>query len=318
MREGLLQISGNPTNRELAAFDIIRLMTRTFLLAVLILFASTVTAQTNSPRSVPTTEAISHVIQRVDPKTPAIATVAKVGGTVKVHIVISTSGEVASAAAVSGTPLLLQAAIDAVKQWKFSPFLDGKTPVTVATDIEFDFSGGSPENESAVNQKYYNAEDGCRSAMQATKFVEAEAKCREAVEISDQLPKDAVLERSGALSLLANDILSQQRFADSIPFYEKALEIDQRYRKADDADLASEYENLGRAFALAGDFSRADQLYALAVSTFKLAIKNLPSMTENYARRLQRALNEYAQIKDAEQQKDAASDLRRQATEVRP
>lgn len=293
-------------------------MTRIIISAVLILFASTVAAQTDNPRSVPTTEALGHVIQRVDPKPPAIANLAKVGGTVKVHVVISSSGEVASATAVSGAPLLFRAATDAVKQWKFSPFWDGKTPITVATDVEVDFPGVSSGNELATNQKYFSAVDGCRSLMQAAKFVEAEARCREAVETSGQLPKDAVLERSDALSLLGNDILSQQRFEESIPLYEKALEIDQGYRKADDADLASEYENLGRAFALTGGLSRADQLYALAISTFRSAIKDLPSMTENYSRRLQRALNEYAQIKDAEQQKDVASDLRKQAAEVGP
>ena len=58
------------------------------------------------------------------------------------------------------------------------------------------------------------------------------------------------------------------------------------------------YENLGRALALTGEFSRADQLYSTAVSVFRSAIKDLPSMTENYGRRLQRALQEYAQVKD--------------------
>jgi tetratricopeptide (TPR) repeat protein len=293
-------------------------MKEAFLLAVLALFVSTGSAQTRSPRSVPMTDAISHLVHRVDPKPPAIATITKVGGTVKVRIVVATSGDVISASAVSGAPILFGAATDAVKQWKFRPFLDGNTPITVITDVDIDFPGGLSKEESTVNQRYFDAEDKCRSLMRATKFAEAEATCREAVELSNQLPKDAVLERSSALSLLANDVLSQRRFADSIPLYEKALELDQAYLKPYDADLATNYQNLGRAFALTGNFPKADQLYALAVSTFKLAIKNLPSMTENYSRRLRRALNEYAQVKDAEDQKDAASDLRRQASEVGP
>jgi len=237
---------------------------------------------------------------------------------VKVHIVIASSGDVASATAVSGAPILFQAATDAVKQWRFRPFLNDNIPITVATDVEVNFPGGLSESESAVNQRYFGAEEECRSLIHASKLAEAETKCREAVEISNQLPKDAVLERSDALSLLANDLLSQRRFADSIPLYEKALGLDQGYRKADDADLATEYQNLGRAFALTGDLSRADKQYELAVSTFKSAIRDLPEMKENYSRRLQRALNEYAQIKDAEQQEDAAAGLRRQATEVGP
>jgi TonB family protein len=114
---------------------------------------STVVAQIHSPRSVPTADAMSHLIQRVDPKAPAIGNLAKFGGTVKVHIVISTSGEVASVAAVSGASLFVRAATEAVKQWKFSPFLDGKTPTMVATDIDFDFPAGTSESENAAGKE---------------------------------------------------------------------------------------------------------------------------------------------------------------------
>jgi len=54
----------------------------------------------------------------------------------------------------------------------------------------------------------------------------------------------------------------------------------------------------------------ADGLYATAVSTFEasvLSVLNLPEMKENYTRRLKRSLNEYAQLKEAEGQNDAAS-----------
>jgi hypothetical protein len=54
-----------------------------------------------------TTEAISHLISRVDPKAPLLATLAKVGGTVKVHILVDTSGDVVAARAISGTPVLV-------------------------------------------------------------------------------------------------------------------------------------------------------------------------------------------------------------------
>ena len=214
-------------------------MRKAALLVVLTICACTVFAQKNNARSVTTTEAMSHVIQSVAPKAPPVASLANVGGSVKVHIVVSVSGAVASATAVSGAPVLFQAATDAVKQWKFRPFLEGDNPMSVAADVEVNFPGGLSQDQSTVNQKYFGAENECRSLMKATKFIDAEVKCREVVELSNQLPKDAVLERSDALSLLANDLVSQRRFAESIPFYERALELGRGYLKTDDADLAS-------------------------------------------------------------------------------
>jgi hypothetical protein len=176
-----------------------------------------------------------------------------------------------------------------------------------------DFPGGMTESD--VSASYFRLEDECRSLIKDAKYAEAEPNCRQAVEVSKNLPKDAVLERSGALSLLANSIFLQRRYSETIPLYEHALELNKGYLKPDDADLASDYANLGRANAATGNLATADGLYAMAVSTFTAAIKNLPSMYENYSRRLQRTLNEYAELKDAEGQPAAASALRQQATE---
>ena len=219
---------------------------------------------------------------------------------------------------VSGAPVLQKAAIDAVKQWKFRPFLEGLTPIAIATDVELDFPSGMSESESSTRDRYFPIEDECRSLIEAGAYVEAEPKCRQAVEISNNLPKEVVLERGGALSLLANAIFLQSRFTEAVPLYEQALELDKGYLGPDDADLASNYANLGRAYGAIGDLAKADELYATAVSTFRAAIRKLPSMYENYSRRLQRTLNEYAQLKEAEAQIEAASTLRQQASEIGP
>ena len=263
-------------------------------------------------------EGTSHLVQRVEPTVPPIAKVAKIGGKVKVHISISPSGEVSGATMVSGSPMLMSAAIDAVKQWKFKPFLENGNPIAVSADVELDFPAGMSEGETAAKEKYFPVQDECRSLIKDGKYTEAEPACREALEISNTLPKEVVLERSTALSLLANCIFLQRRSSEAIPFYERALELDNGYVRPDDADLASDYENLGRAYSEIGNLKKADELYAVAVSTFTAAIKNLPSMSENYSRRLQRTLNEYAELKDAEGQGEAASALRQQAGAIVP
>jgi len=56
--------------------------------------------------------------------------------------VISQEGTIESLKVVSGPPLLVKAAVDAVSQWRYQPtLLDGR-PVEVATEIEVSFTLG--------------------------------------------------------------------------------------------------------------------------------------------------------------------------------
>jgi len=293
-------------------------MTGVMYLIWLFFTLTTAGAQTEPVKTVPTSDAASHVARMVDPIVPPLAKAVKIGGKVKLHIIISPSGDVSSFTVISGHPLLVQSAINAVKQWKYKPFLEGETAISVATDVELDFPSGMSETESAVRNRFFPIVDECGRLLKGGKYSEAEPKCRQAVEISNSLPKEVVLERSDARSLLANSIFFQRRFSEALPIYEEALNLDKGYREPDDADLASDYANLGRAYGVTGGLAKADELYAAAVKTFRAAIQTLPQMTENYSRRLQRTLNEYAQLKEAEGQAEAASGLRKQANDIGP
>lgn len=265
------------------------------------------------PLRVPPSEAKNHVIQRVDAPIPPLARVARIGGTVKLDLTVSESGDVVAVNVISGHPMLVTSAVDAARKWKYKPFENDGKPIQAITEVELSFPGGMSEDEGAVRNKFFPVENECRSLVNKGQYSDAETKCREAVEISNHLPKEVVLERSDARSLLANSIFLQKRFEESIPIYEEALKLDQGYRKPDDADLASEYWNLGRACAMVGQIDKADGLYATAVSTFEAAIRGLPEMKENYTGRLKRSLKEYAQLKEAEGQHDKASELRKKA-----
>ena len=61
-----------------------------------------------------------------------------VTGRVKIEVIISPEGRVKSTRAVGGHPLLVQACLDAVKEWKFTAAPEESTQV-----VEFEFSGGS-------------------------------------------------------------------------------------------------------------------------------------------------------------------------------
>jgi protein TonB len=73
------------------------------------------------------------ITHQVQPQYPADAKAARVQGQVVLKLVISQTGDVESADLVSGDPLLAGAAIDAVRQWKYRPYILNGTPVQVET-----------------------------------------------------------------------------------------------------------------------------------------------------------------------------------------
>ncbi|MBA3247790.1 MAG: energy transducer TonB [Pyrinomonadaceae bacterium] len=86
-------------------------------------------------------------LKRVQPDYPPIAKAAGAQGTVAVEIVINETGEVISAKAVEGHPLLHQASVEAARQWQFKPTeIDGK-PAKVTGRVTFNFVLPEKERE---------------------------------------------------------------------------------------------------------------------------------------------------------------------------
>ena len=84
------------------------------------------------------------LLQRVQPVYPSLAKQAHIQGQVILRAVINRDGMIQNVEALSGHPMLVQAAIDAVKQWRYRPYcLNGET-VEVETQITVNFalSGG--------------------------------------------------------------------------------------------------------------------------------------------------------------------------------
>jgi protein TonB len=78
-------------------------------------------------------------ISKPQPAYPPIAKAARASGTVTVQIVVDESGRVISASAVSGHPLLQQAAVAAARNARFSPTLLSGQPVKVSGVITYNF-----------------------------------------------------------------------------------------------------------------------------------------------------------------------------------
>jgi TonB family protein len=77
--------------------------------------------------------------KKVAPAYPELAKQAHVEGTVRLRTIIDTDGGVVEASYVSGPAMLVQAAIDAVKQWQFHPTILNGAPVQVECVLAIDF-----------------------------------------------------------------------------------------------------------------------------------------------------------------------------------
>jgi protein TonB len=82
------------------------------------------------------------LIYKVTPQYPAIAKAAGVGGTVILQAMISKDGTIENLRVVSGPAMLQQAALDAVKMWRYRPYLLNGVPLEVETTVNVVFTMG--------------------------------------------------------------------------------------------------------------------------------------------------------------------------------
>jgi protein TonB len=80
------------------------------------------------------------LMNKVQPLYPPLARQTRISGTVRLHAIIGKNGGVEQLEVISGHPLLVQAALDAVKQWKYQATTLNGEPVEVDTTIDVIFS----------------------------------------------------------------------------------------------------------------------------------------------------------------------------------
>jgi protein TonB len=80
------------------------------------------------------------LVHRVSPVYPPLARQARIQGTVVLQAQISKDGNIENLQLISGHPMLAPAAIEAVKQWKYKPYLLNGEPVEVETQVQVNFT----------------------------------------------------------------------------------------------------------------------------------------------------------------------------------
>lgn len=128
-------------------------MTRSFAIVLLSCWLMPAAAQdSQDPINVPEDTMQKLVVHRVKPDLP-VESGLRVQGTVELDAVISKTGVIESLQIVSGHPMLVPAALAAVKQWRFRPYEVNGIPRAVETTIRVAFSNTSDErSETAAVQ----------------------------------------------------------------------------------------------------------------------------------------------------------------------
>lgn len=80
-----------------------------------------------------------YLLHRVEPTYPIMAKNVGVQGQILIRAIISTEGKIEQAKVISGSPLLSPAALDAIRQWRYRPYLLNDKPVEVETEITVNF-----------------------------------------------------------------------------------------------------------------------------------------------------------------------------------
>jgi protein TonB len=80
------------------------------------------------------------LVSQPRPVYPPLAKQARISGTVRFTAIIGRDGTIQNLTLVSGHPLLVQSATEAVKQWRYKPTLLNGEPVEVVTQIDVNFT----------------------------------------------------------------------------------------------------------------------------------------------------------------------------------
>lgn len=161
----------------------------------------------------------------VAPDYPAEAQKKGIKGVVKLKILIGRSGDVTQATLISGHPTLAQAAIDAVKQWKYEPYMQDGKAVSVETVVSIAFPPDSaaasvveppnikisptpdqgPQSGTVVGTIKRRA-DGTRFASLWSEF----AKTLLIKEVSPKYPEAAREQHEGAVEVVLKGLISKE------------------------------------------------------------------------------------------------------------
>ena len=138
---------------------------------LLIAFSSAVLAQEATPQRIQVggPAMAAQIVKKIAPEYPPLARQARIQGVVTLKAQLNKSGDVVNLQLISGHPMLAPAAIEAVKQWKYKPYLLNGEAVDVETTVTVNFTlAGEPPAAGATGENATGQDGGIAGVVSGT------------------------------------------------------------------------------------------------------------------------------------------------------
>lgn len=227
-------------------------------------------------KGVSAAEAATHLVKSVKAQYPPMASRARIQGDVVLLALITETGDVSDIKAVSGHPLLLPAAIQAVEQYKYEPFLENNHAVTVQTTIKVGFFLA----DSPLENEFQRVSSACQLAIERQQFAEGEKPCNRAAEIAKELPAGFDRYRFAAFGNAGIVATRLNKPVDAARHFEQQVTLSQespQFIAGANMVVLDARLNLARAFQSSGDLQKADSAYTAAEKAIQSSQNDLRS-----------------------------------------
>lgn len=241
-----------------------------------------------------------NLLKHDDPVYPPIAKAAHVMGKVILAVQIGVNGQVIHVSTISGPPMLVGAATEAVKAWTFQPFLQDGVPTSAVTTltIPFTLAPDDPQDLKTAEQFFPVSQKCVALVTQHGDPTEQAKVCRDAAEIADRFAHDArFIERRSAYVYCATALMRNKEPEAAVKFATKAVEV-VKLGHDDGSGSAAAYGVKGQAEALSGDLAVADQDLTIA-ERYQRAALDTPAgheLAESYGHTLKSLLLFHAEV----------------------
>lgn len=216
-----------------------------------------------------------HIVKRVAPAYPAVAREAQIQGIVVFGITVGQTGKVTHVTFVGGPPLLAYAASEAVKQWRFKPFLVNGKPAEIDTVVHVFFLLGSGkkqvDREERESLAYFDALGRCRSSLAAQRYADTAQACSNLRELAAELPDKGYWEQAETSRCAGLLALQQGNYSESVTLLRRAITLASTTQTMRGPDMGRAYEGLAAAYEKLGRPKKAASAYKRAISNYRRA-----------------------------------------------
>lgn len=287
-------------------------------MAVMAVCLAAIPAAGRTPLEVSPVVAEHHLLKVVRPVYPAIAVAADIEGVVLLRATIGKDGRVSELGYICGPPLLAQAAMRAVKKWRYRPFLlDGHAAVAgslVPVPFFLDTSKAKRSHEIANVVAYAQQYVRCKSLLAAGKDGPASHVCSALPGLVSDLPRGNYGARDQAYRYAAKSAFVLGNYREAIPLLRHQISAEKSDMGSADFSVGFAYWYLAVAYKNEGNLKQARSSYKHAASNLKRGADILyqKSSKNRYLESLVKVLREYAGVLDKlGRSRDAAKAIRK-------